>query len=328
MIDSDVFDFVERCRRHTSTGPLLGDLLETVRNLGFEHLILSGVPLGGQKLAPMVELNGWPKGWFERYVEAEHAAVDGVCIYSAKTLKPFLWAEVPAKWSDTEGSRRVAGEATEFGICSGFAVPMLSVHHWQSVLSFASSAKVCKLSPRQQVQLVTMAVYALFFNKSVVGAANNNASYIDSAAATDSLSRQSAEDFNSAKKAEKNNAKKKKELTDSLSAEINGAKENEPARVVKDSATEQLNPSETDTETDSGNKDGVEGSVRYTVRNKAYFHNQPDADTKREAFINHWNNAVLTPLNEKNGFIYIVYTNHLGQTSRGWLSKSDLIAVK
>ncbi|TIX52819.1 MAG: autoinducer-binding protein, partial [Mesorhizobium sp.] len=47
MIDSDVFDFVERCRKHTATGPLLSDLLETVRNLGFEHLILSGVPLGG-----------------------------------------------------------------------------------------------------------------------------------------------------------------------------------------------------------------------------------------------------------------------------------------
>ncbi|MGX5851510.1 hypothetical protein ACWGTO_31220 [Mesorhizobium sp. PL10] len=40
MIDSDVFDFVERCRMHTATGPLLDDLLETVRNLGFEHLIL------------------------------------------------------------------------------------------------------------------------------------------------------------------------------------------------------------------------------------------------------------------------------------------------
>ncbi|WP_292670698.1 LuxR family transcriptional regulator [Mesorhizobium sp.] len=160
MIDSDVFDFIERCRKHTATAPLLNDLLETVRNLGFEHLILSGVPLGGQKLAPMVELNGWPQGWFERYVEAEHAAIDGVCIYSAKTLKPFLWADVPTKWSDTEGSRRVAGEATEFGISSGFAVPMLSVHHWQSVLSFASSAKRCSLSPRQQVQLVTMAVYA------------------------------------------------------------------------------------------------------------------------------------------------------------------------
>lgn len=160
MIDSDVFDFVERCRKHSATAPVLGDLLATVKDLGFEHLILSGVPLGGQKLAPMVELNGWPAGWFERYVEAEHAAIDGVCIYSAKTLKPFFWADVPAQWSDNDGSRRVAGEATEFGIRSGFAVPMLSIHHWQSVVSFASSAKNCSLSPRQQVQLVTMAICA------------------------------------------------------------------------------------------------------------------------------------------------------------------------
>ncbi|MER9228936.1 LuxR family transcriptional regulator [Mesorhizobium sp. M0664] len=160
MIDSEVFDFVERCRKHANVGQLLTDLLHTVKTLGFEHLILSGVPLGGQKLAPMVELNGWPNGWFERYVDAEHAVVDGVCIYSAKTLKPFLWADVPAKWSGTKASQRVAGEAAEFGIMSGFAVPMLSVSHWQSVLSFASSAKVCSLSPRQEVQLVTMAIYA------------------------------------------------------------------------------------------------------------------------------------------------------------------------
>ncbi|MES0151769.1 LuxR C-terminal-related transcriptional regulator [Mesorhizobium sp. M0012] len=72
----------------------------------------------------------------------------------------FAGADVPAKWSDTKGSRRVASEATELGIWSGFAVPMLSVHHWQSVLSFASSAKSCTLSPRKHVQLVTMAVYA------------------------------------------------------------------------------------------------------------------------------------------------------------------------
>ena len=42
-----------------------------VRGDGFEHLMSSGVPLGGQKLSPMVELNGRPAASFERYVEAE-----------------------------------------------------------------------------------------------------------------------------------------------------------------------------------------------------------------------------------------------------------------
>ena len=66
-------------------------------------------------------------------------------------------------------------------------------------------------------------------------------------------------------------------------------------------------------------------TTRYTVaKGLAHFHNRPDPSTKRKAFINHWNKAVLKPLDEQNGFIYIVYTNHLGQTSKGWMALKDL----
>ncbi len=60
---------------------------------------------------------------------------------------------------------------------------------------------------------------------------------------------------------------------------------------------------------------------------KAYFHNEPDESTRRKAFIVHWNNAVIEALDEQNGFIYVIYTNHLGQTSKGWLNKKDLEQV-
>lgn len=65
--------------------------------------------------------------------------------------------------------------------------------------------------------------------------------------------------------------------------------------------------------------------VVYKVRSKAYFHNNPDESTRRNAFIVHWNNAILHPLKEENGFVYIVFTNDEGQTTKGWLKKSDLI---
>jgi LuxR family quorum sensing-dependent transcriptional regulator len=160
MIDAAVFDFIERCEFHRQPKSLMDDLLSSVNALGFDHLIFSGVPVGGQKLAPMVELNGWPAGWFERYVKADHAAVDGVCLFSAYTLKPFSWGDVPEKFSSTKESRAVQAEAREFGIRSGFAVPMLSPNHWQSVMSFASPASRCDISERSRKQLVTMAVYA------------------------------------------------------------------------------------------------------------------------------------------------------------------------
>ena len=64
---------------------------------------------------------------------------------------------------------------------------------------------------------------------------------------------------------------------------------------------------------------------RYTLASKyAYFHNEPDQSTRRAANINIWNNARLTPLAERNGFVYVVYVNEQGQTSRGWLLKENL----
>ncbi len=67
-------------------------------------------------------------------------------------------------------------------------------------------------------------------------------------------------------------------------------------------------------------------ATRYKVISKAYFYDQPNEGTRRRAFINHWNNsyADIKALEEKDGFIYVVFTNHLNQTSRGWLRKKDL----
>jgi hypothetical protein len=81
--------------------------------------------------------------------------------------------------------------------------------------------------------------------------------------------------------------------------------------------------------TDSDTQQPIIGATEKNIKygTVAYFHNEPDESTRRNAFINHWNNAILTPLEEKNGYIYIVYTNDEGQTSKGWLSKKDLIAV-
>lgn len=66
----------------------------------------------------------------------------------------------------------------------------------------------------------------------------------------------------------------------------------------------------------------------YKVPSKAYFYNAPDASTRRNAFIVHWNNAVLHPEKEQNGFVWIVYTNVKGQTSRGWMRKQDLVKIE
>jgi serine/threonine protein kinase len=69
------------------------------------------------------------------------------------------------------------------------------------------------------------------------------------------------------------------------------------------------------------------GKVFTLFSTYAYFHSRPNEASKRDANINQWNNARLKAIDDRNGFIYVVYTNDKGQTSKGWLRKKDLIVV-
>lgn len=78
---------------------------------------------------------------------------------------------------------------------------------------------------------------------------------------------------------------------------------------------------------DKSGSDNDIGKVFSLAVPEAYFHDKPDSDTRRKAFINHWNKARLIALNDLNGFIYVVYINEEGQTSKGWLDKKDLVII-
>lgn len=94
----------------------------------------------------------------------------------------------------------------------------------------------------------------------------------------------------------------------------------EETNIIKDTTENKV-----DKDNEQINNLDETSQASYKVISKAFFHNSPDESTRREAFINHWNKAILTPIEEQNGFIYVIYTNNLGQTSKGWLRKKDLI---
>lgn len=66
------------------------------------------------------------------------------------------------------------------------------------------------------------------------------------------------------------------------------------------------------------------GQYRVNV-DKTYFHNEPDESTRRNAFLS--KSDPITAYDEQNGFVYTEFTNSRGQTSKGWLRKSDLLTA-
>ena len=105
--------------------------------------------------------------------------------------------------------------------------------------------------------------------------------------------------------------------------ELVTAQKPKPRIAKRDTNVAAATPTRTEPVADEPTQTG--STKRYTLASRyAYFHNEPDPSTRRAANINIWNNAKLTPLAERNGFVYVVYVNEKGQTSRGWLLQKDL----
>ncbi len=68
--------------------------------------------------------------------------------------------------------------------------------------------------------------------------------------------------------------------------------------------------------------------VQYTVVDTTYFHDKPDERTRRRSYLDPLNKNILKPIDDENGFIYIVYTNRFGRTSKGWINKKDLRVLR
>ena len=64
--------------------------------------------------------------------------------------------------------------------------------------------------------------------------------------------------------------------------------------------------------------------TKYTVTDTTYFHDKPIDGSARKSYLDPLKKNILTSLQETNGFIYIVYTNKRGRTSKGWIRKRDL----
>jgi serine/threonine-protein kinase len=97
--------------------------------------------------------------------------------------------------------------------------------------------------------------------------------------------------------------------------------------VVTPEPVPEENNNETPVVTNDQNGGDDIGKIFQLLVKVSYFHDKPDASTRRNAFINTSNKARLTALNEQDGFIYVSYKNDEGVVTKGWLNKKDLVII-
>jgi type I restriction enzyme M protein len=97
----------------------------------------------------------------------------------------------------------------------------------------------------------------------------------------------------------------------------NSNRDTSSSKILSDSPTINRNLSSSPPDLSKG----------YSVIDKAYFYRGPNVDTRRTLYLLHRNDYVLHPTAEQNGFVYIVYVNKSGETTKGWINKKDLQPV-
>jgi eukaryotic-like serine/threonine-protein kinase len=134
---------------------------------------------------------------------------------------------------------------------------------------------------------------------------------------------------------ENKNVKAEKESKKQANASIDTADKKDTSGVSEQTAnqTSETFPNESgETKNDSINESTsepvpppVNRAKKYTLAvSKAFFYDQPEGSSKRNTFLVYSNNAELTALEDRNGFIYVVFFNTQGDITKGWLRKKDL----
>jgi LuxR family quorum sensing-dependent transcriptional regulator len=158
-IRQDAFDFMERAKAHGTAEDLLADLSRNVARLGFDHMVLTGLPMDPNEV-PTVHMNGWPAEWFERYIAQDHHRHDGVKLHAMQTTRPFFWDEIPPEIAQRQETQNVHNEAGTFDLRNGYCVPMFSTAYWQSAVAFATGDEKIRLSKTERGALDIMAMAA------------------------------------------------------------------------------------------------------------------------------------------------------------------------
>lgn len=167
-IDVAAFEFIDRLKGLSRVDSVLADLQREVAKVGLDHFLVTGLPMPNQPLSPLVLMNSWPDGWFERYTEQNFFHRDGVGQWALRTTEPFAWREVPPLLMRPPIAQQVMNEASEFKMADGFVVPMFSSRHWQAAVSFASPDAL-ELPERSRSAVHLMSIYAVNRVRQILG---------------------------------------------------------------------------------------------------------------------------------------------------------------
>jgi LuxR family transcriptional regulator, quorum-sensing system regulator BjaR1 len=157
-ISRAAFDFVDAIERLSDPRAVIDLFDHELKRYGFHAWLITGLPNHGERIDPLMMLNGWPKGWTETYTRLNLVQNDPVVAHCFRSTAPFDWRDAPYDALTNPKAKEVMDRATDFRMNEGFCVPIHSSEGFQAVVTMAGEQVEAARQVRRALHL--MALYA------------------------------------------------------------------------------------------------------------------------------------------------------------------------
>jgi LuxR family quorum sensing-dependent transcriptional regulator len=133
------FDCIDALDRAKTPSDVLICLGRAAGHFGLDRFLTAGIPAPDKSLAPYLLMHNWPAGWVQRYVARDYPNCDPVMKKVRSSLMPFSWAEATYDPIKDPRAHAVMMEAQEFGLKTGFSVPIYTISGDQAGMTFGGT---------------------------------------------------------------------------------------------------------------------------------------------------------------------------------------------
>lgn len=133
------FNFVDEIERMSDRQAVMNRFGQELSQYGFHAWLITGLPNPGDRIDPLMMLNGWPEGWTETYTALNYVESDPVVAHCFRSIAPFEWVDAPYDPATNPKAKEVMDRATDFRMKQGFCIPIHSGEGFQAVVTVAGA---------------------------------------------------------------------------------------------------------------------------------------------------------------------------------------------
>lgn len=138
MLDlKKVYEHINSVQSATTVDGTIDAIRGAAALFGIDYLIVTGLPIPGRDIGPLVVATALPRNWLSHYLSNSYADVDP-CVRTAFTsVDPFLWQDARPQRGAEAAAARVMHEAAEHGMKQGITIPIHTEDGFSAAVSFA-----------------------------------------------------------------------------------------------------------------------------------------------------------------------------------------------